>query len=69
MVESCAGLRDECVYDPTPPSQPTNGDLILEMLRGHEDCVYPVGTDKMAIKVSTDWWNTPYEARIQNDNF
>ena len=45
-------------------SDKTNGDILLELLKGYEDCIYPVGTDKMGIKVSVEWWNTPYEGGI-----
>lgn len=45
----------------------TNGDVILELLKGKEDCIYPVDTDKMGITVGVDWWNAPYQKRRAND--
>jgi hypothetical protein len=37
----------------------TNGDALLSVLKGKEDCIYPVGTNKMGIKIDCEWWNSP----------
>ena len=42
------------------PEEATLGDMLLEILKGKEDCIYPVGNNEMAIKISVEQWNSPY---------
>lgn len=42
------------------PEGATLGDMLLEILKGKEDCIYPVGNNEMAIKISVEQWNSPY---------
>jgi hypothetical protein len=39
----------------------TNGDVLLDLLKGKEDCIYPVGTNEMDIRIDCEWWNSPYQ--------
>lgn len=42
------------------PEGATLGDMLLEILKGKEDCIYPVGNNEMAIKISVEQWKSPY---------
>lgn len=42
------------------PEGATLGDMLLEILKGREDCIYPVGNNEMAIKIRVEQWESPY---------
>ena len=43
------------------PDIETNGDALLSILKGKEDCIYTVGTNEMGIRIDCEWWNSPYQ--------
>lgn len=43
------------------PKDATIGDIILELLKGNDECIYPVGDTDIGIRISTNLWNTKYK--------
>lgn len=66
--EDCDGLEGECVYDPTLPNKPTNGDVIKFMFpdakiilaSNFEIGFQPLG-ENWIIWCKQEWWNKPFK--------
>ena len=47
------------------PDNATNGDMLLELLKGQHDKIYPVGETQMGITLDCEWWNAPYNREVK----